>query len=106
MRYEVSIIPMATPNNLFAIINVFDPPALRSQLATLPHWPFLEIQDGQWLIMTPPGVTPTELSDKLEITGGAESATGLVIKIDSYYGRTYQTNLDWIKSKKEVELGS
>jgi hypothetical protein len=100
---------MATPNALFAIINVANPEALKQRLGSIAPWLSYELQDGQWLLIAPAGTTSKEASDKLGITSdnpsySPTSSIAVVLRVDSYYGRNHAVVWDWIKSKQGTEL--
>ena len=92
---------MATPNALFAIINVSNLPAMRLSLSSAAPWISLELQDGQWLLVAPSATTTKEVADKLDANG---SDTVLVLRVDNYFGRAFPSVWEWIKTKKEAEL--
>jgi hypothetical protein len=96
---------MATPNALFAIISVANAAALELKLHALSHWPSIKVADGQWLLVASSGTTSKEISDRLGITGDAPPVSnGIVLKVESYFGRNPQSTWDWIRAKKEAEL--
>ena len=95
---------MATPNTLFAIINVSNIAAMRLKLPTLAPWVYLELQEGQWLLVTPGAITSKEVSDRLDLSGpGADTA--IVLRVDTYYGRNHAATWEWITTKQGAELG-
>jgi hypothetical protein len=103
-RIEVSIISMAAPNTLFAIINVSDPADLRAKMLSIPPWVSLELQDGQWLLVAPNATTTQEVSEKLGFSGSGPN-TGIVMRVENYFGRNYQTVWEWITTKQGAALG-
>jgi hypothetical protein len=98
---------MATPNALFAIISVSSSAALELRLQSLSHWPSIKIAEGQWLLVASSGTTSKEISDSLGITGNpAAISNGIVLRVESYFGRNPPSTWDWIRAKKEAELGA
>jgi hypothetical protein len=98
---------MATPNALFAIISVSNPASLEARLQAVSHWPSIKVSDGQWLLVAPSGITSKEVSDSLGITGEAPIVSnGIVLRVESYFGRHPQSTWEWIRTKKEAELGT
>ncbi len=95
---------MATPNTLFAIMDVGNPTALREKLGQISPWVSYELRDGQWLLIAFGGTTTKEVTDKLGITIEPPSTTAVVVKVDNYYGRNSAVVWDWIKSKQGTEL--
>jgi hypothetical protein len=96
---------MATPNTLFAILDVANPIGLKEKLQQIAPWVFYELREGQWLLIAPGGTTTKEVTDKLAITTEPSStATAIVVKVDNFYGRNFAVVWDWIKSKQGTEL--
>jgi hypothetical protein len=95
---------MAISNTLFALINVSDPVAMKARLQGISPWVSYELQDGQWLIVAPSATTAKEISDKLELGGGGSKETGIVLRVENYFGQNYQTVWDWISVKQGAEL--
>ncbi len=101
---SVIIIPMATPNTLFAIIDVSNPAIIRGKLQALAPWLWLELQDGQWLIVAPSSTTSKEVSDRLDLSGPGQD-TAIVLRVESYFGRNHAPVWEWISAKQGAELG-
>ena len=96
---------MAAPNTLFAIINVSNPTALKTQMQGMAPWVSLELQDGQWLVVAPNATTTQEVSERLGFNG-AGTDTAIVLKVENYFGRNYQTVWEWITAKQGAPLGT
>ncbi len=96
---------MATPNTLFAIINASNPSALKLKIADIAPWVVLELQEGQWLLVAPNATTTTEVSERLGFTGTESKDTGIVLRVESYFGRNYPNVWEWISTKRGAELG-
>jgi hypothetical protein len=96
---------MATQNTLFAILTVSEPAALEEQLKAASPWIYQKLSDAEWLLYTPSATTAKEVSDKLGFSGPG-TGTAIVVKVDSYFGRSYQTTWDWIRTKQGAELVS
>jgi hypothetical protein len=98
--------PMATPNALFAIMSVTNPPALEAKLVSLPQFLHLKVGEGQWLLIAPPATTSKEVSDALGITDGTFTSVALVLRVESYFGRNPASTWEWITTKRGAELGT
>jgi hypothetical protein len=102
---EDTIVPMPTPNTLFALVQVSNPEALRAKLQEIAPWVWYELQDSQWLIVAPSATTSKEVSDRLGLTGGGlAGSTGIVLRVENYFGWSYQTVWEWISTKLGAEL--
>jgi hypothetical protein len=98
---------MATPNALFAIINVGSPSVIAEKLETLHAWPHLKVAEGQWLVIAPAATTSKEVSEGIGITGPDPVASnGMVLRIESYFGRTAGSTWEWIRNKQGAEIGT
>jgi hypothetical protein len=107
MAFRGTIIPMATPNSLFAIMAVGNPAALELRIDTSSSWLNLKVREGQWLLIAPAGTTTKEISDKLGVTGeNPASSSAIILKVESYFGRTSPSTWEWIIAKKGAELGT
>jgi hypothetical protein len=93
---------MATPNTLFVVLNVSNPEGVNSRLGNIAPWVSYDLKNGQWLIVAPSATTAKEVSDKIGLSDGAE--TGLVVRVENYFGRNYQVLWDWITTKMGAEL--
>lgn len=104
-RSGVSIIPMATPNALFAIMSVSAPAMVEAKLNVVPQWLHLKLQEGQWLLVAPPATTSKEVSDALGITGELPPiSSAIVLRVESYFGRNPTSVWEWISAKRGAEL--
>jgi hypothetical protein len=98
---------MSIPNALFAIISVSNPASLEARLQETSHWPSIKVSDGQWLLIAPSGTTSKEVSDALGISNNTPVVSnGIVLRVENYFGRNPQSIWEWIKTKKEAELGT
>ena len=95
---------MATPNTLFAIMNVSDPDGLRSRLASIAPWVANEVQPGEWLLVAPNATTTKEVSERIGYMGPGKD-TAIILKIESYFGRNHAPVWEWISAKLGAELG-
>lgn len=97
---------MATPNALFAILNASNPDAIKAEIAAIAPWLVLELQEGQWLLIAPSATTTTEVSTRLGLTRTDSRDTGIVLRVETYFGRNYPTVWEWISTKQGAELGA
>ncbi len=95
---------MATPNTLFAVLNVSDPAVVAARMETIAPWLHLNLDAGQWFLIAPSGTTTKEVCERIGIDGLASS--GIVVRVDSYYGRNPQSVWEWIATKQGAELGT
>lgn len=96
---------MAAPNTLFAIIDVSNPSAIKAILPRLAPWEYRELRDGQWLLIAPNTTTTQEVSEKLGFDKAGPD-TGIVLRVENYFGRNYQALWEWIATKKGASLGT
>jgi hypothetical protein len=98
---------MATPNALFAIINVGVPTVIAERLAAIPAWQHLKVAEGQWFVIAPAATTSKEISDALGITNADPvPSNGIVFRVESYFGRTAGSTWEWIRNKQGAEIGT
>jgi len=95
---------MATPNALFAILNVSDAAAIEAKLEGASPWVHNKIGFGQWLLIAPAATTTKEVSDALGITSDPAVSTGIVLRVENYYGRNPPSVWEWISTKQGAEL--
>jgi hypothetical protein len=95
---------MATPNALFALINVSDPAVVDEKMKVIAPWLSFKLQAGQWLIVAPSATTTMEVCERVGIN--ANEYTGIVLRVESYYGRNPQSTWEWITAKQAAELGA
>jgi hypothetical protein len=94
---------MALVNALFAIVNVSNPPDLKERMPSVAPWLYRELQEGQWLLVAPYATTTQEVSEKLGFNGpGAD--TCLILRVENYFGRNYQTLWEWIATKQGAPI--
>lgn len=95
---------MATQNALFAILTVAKPSVVEAKLQTVASWPHLNLNPGEWLLVAPAGTTTKEVCERVGIEAG--QTTGLVVRIDTYFGLGPQSLWEWISTKRGAELGT
>ena len=95
---------MAVPNTLFAIVNVADSASLEATLLHVEPWVHLKLDEGQWLLVAPSATTSKEVSDRLGFTE-AEGKNGMVLRVETYFGREPRSTWEWITTKQGAELG-
>jgi hypothetical protein len=95
---------MATPNALFAVLNVSNPVALKKSMESIAPWVPLELQEGEWLLIAPGGTTTKEVSDRLGFANRDSKDTAIVLRAEGYFGRNYQNVWEWIATKQGAEL--
>lgn len=97
---------MATQNNLFALIDASDVPAIAERLAS-PSLPFpilsQPISPASWFLVTRSAITTQEVSGALGITDGA-NGSGVIVRVENYYGRANTTIWEWIVAKRGIDL--
>lgn len=93
---------MATPNALFAILNVSSPATVGTKLQGVSPWLPLKLQEGEWLLIAPAGTTTKEVCERIGIDGS--ESTGIVVRVDTYYGRNPPSIWEWIATKQGAEL--
>jgi len=98
---------MGTQNALFAIFAVANAAALELRLNNATPWLHLKVGEGQWLVVAPAATTTKEISDRLGITvENPVVSNGIVVRVESYFGRNPQSVWEWITAKKGAELDS
>lgn len=100
------IIPMATPNTLFVIFAVSDVPATEARLRNIAPWLYLNVAPGQWLLIAPSSTTTREVSERLAIGSVENAVSGIVVRVEGYYGRSAKSTWEWIATKLGAELGT
>jgi len=71
------------------------------------RWPSIKVSNGQWLLIAPSGTTSKEVSDGIGITGEEPFiSNGIVLRVENYFGRNPPSTWEWIRTKKEAELGT
>jgi hypothetical protein len=93
---------MATPNALFAILNVADRADVQQRLESIAPWVYMKVADGEWLLVAPASVTSKEVSESLGFAG-SEAKNGLVLRMDNYFGRQPRSTWEWIAAKQGAE---
>ncbi|HZL25425.1 MAG TPA: hypothetical protein VFC39_02725 [Acidobacteriaceae bacterium] len=97
---------MSTMNTLFAILAVSNAAALEPRIQSASPWLNLKVGEGQWLLIAPAATTTKEISDRLGITETPGVSNGIVLRVETYFGRNPQSVWEWITAKKGAELGS
>jgi hypothetical protein len=102
------IIPMATPNALFAVFAVPTAAveAVEARLQTISPWLFLKVGTGEWLVIAPPATTSKELCDRIGLGTVDPVGSGIVVRAEGYFGRNSQSTWEWIATKQGAELGT
>lgn len=100
------IIPMATPNALFVIFAVSDAEAIGKRLQAIAPWLYLNVGEGEWLVIAPAATTTKEVSDRIGLGVENPIASGIVVRGDSYFGRASQSIWEWIATKQGAALGT
>jgi hypothetical protein len=95
---------MATPNALFAIFHVSNAPVVEAKLSSIAPWLYLKVEDGTWMIIAPNGTTTKEVCEKVGIEKG--EASGIVVRVDSYFGVASPSIWEWIATKQGAALGT
>ncbi len=96
---------MATPNALFAIMHVSNPASLSLKLREISPWISYELGENEWLIIAPTATTSKEVADRLDLSGAGSTDTGMVVRVENYFGREYPIVWEWISTKLGAELG-
>lgn len=97
---------MAVPNALFAIFAITDTEAVETKLQSIAPWLSLNVGSGQWVIIAPPATTTKEVSDRIGMGEVNPITSGIVVRVDSYFGRQPKSVWEWIATKQGVELGT
>jgi len=95
---------MPNLNTLFAIFGVSNIPALEAQLQNIAPWLSLKVQDGQWLVIAPNATTSKEVADRLGITTNDPVSSAVVLRVETYSGRTAASTWEWIATKLGANL--
>jgi len=80
-------------------MNVSNPSGLKSLMPSLAPWVYLELKEGEWLLVAPSGTTTEEVSGKLGFNEKGTD-TALILRVETYYGRNYSKVWEWIKTKR------
>jgi hypothetical protein len=97
---------MATQNNLFALIDASNPVAVTERLASnsLPFTILYQpISDSSWFLITRSAITTEELTKALGIIDGT-TGSGVVVRVENYYGRANVAIWEWIIAKRGLAL--
>lgn len=88
-------------------MSVSNPGELAEKLKNAPQWLYLEVAQGQWLLVAPPATTSKEVSDILGITStDPPTSNAIVLRVESYFGRNSTSTWEWISAKRGAELGT
>lgn len=97
---------MANTNTLFSILAVSTPDAVEARLRDIAPWLYLKVAEGQWLVIAPNATTTKEISDRVGITGTDSLSTGIVLRVENYFGRSPASVWEWISAKLGADLGT
>ena len=84
---------------VFAVLPLNDQESVESAIRQKAPDAFYALPSGQFLVAFPG--TSKELSDMLGISD-RETASAIVVRVDSYYGRAPRDVWEWIKSRSEA----
>lgn len=98
--------PMATPNALFAIFAVSDADAVNARLQTVAPWLHLNVGPGEWLLIAPTATTTKEVCERIGLGASPTVSSGIVVRVEGYFGRSSQSTWEWIATKQGAELGT
>jgi hypothetical protein len=97
---------MAMQNNLFALIDASNPAAIAQRLAST-NLPFAilsqPISGNSWFLITRSAITTEEASAALGITDGS-NGSGILVRVENYYGRANTSIWEWIAAKRGLNL--
>jgi hypothetical protein len=100
------IIPMATPNALFAVFAVSDADAVQKRLQALTPWLYLNVGPAAWFVVAPGATTTKELCDRIGLGIENAVANGIAVRVEGYFGRAASSTWEWIVTKTGAELGT
>jgi hypothetical protein len=63
------------------------------------------ISSDSWFLITRSGITTEELTAALGITDGV-SGSGIIVRVENYYGRANTSIWEWVAAKRDVPLDS
>lgn len=95
---------MPHTNALFGIFAVANAEAVEKRLQTVSPWLYLSVGTGQWLLIAPSATTSKEVSDKVGLGTSDPVTTGLVVRVENYFGRNSSSVWEWIVTKMGAEL--
>jgi len=95
---------MGTQNALFAVFHVSNPGVVEAKLKSASPWINLKIDTGSWIVVAPNGTTTKEVCEKIGIEKGGSS--GIVLRVDSYFGVASPSIWEWIAAKQGAQLGA
>ncbi len=87
-------------------MDVSDAAAIEARLANISPWLHLRVGNDQWLLIAPSATTTKEVSDRLGITGDESVSTGIVVRVENYYGRNAPSIWEWVSTKQGAELAT
>jgi hypothetical protein len=90
---------MAADKKIFAVIAVSKPDALKVNIDTLFPDANLSVGVGQWLLIGPSSMTTQELAIKLNISVESPTSIGIVLSVNSYFGRAPLNVWEWLTAK-------
>jgi hypothetical protein len=85
---------------------VSDAEAVESRLQNIAPWLFLNVGKGEWLVIAPSATTTKELSDRIGLGTLDPVGSGIVVRVEGYFGRTSKSTWEWIATKQGADLGT
>jgi hypothetical protein len=97
---------MAAPNSLFAILAVSDAGAVNARLEAVAPWLYLNVGTGEWLLIAPTATTTKEVCERIGLGTTSPVASGIVVRVEGYFGRASSSIWEWIATKTGADLGT
>jgi hypothetical protein len=97
---------MATPNALFVVFAVSDVKAVEGRLQVIAPWLSLNVGNGEWLVIAPNATTTKELCERIGLGASEPVGSGIVVRVEGYFGRTSKSTWEWIATKTGADLGT
>ncbi len=97
---------MAAPNALFAVFAVSDAVAVDARLQTIAPWLYLNVGEGEWLLIAPTATTTKEVCERIGLGTAGSIASGIVVRVEGYFGRASSSIWEWIATKTGADLGA
>ena len=96
----------AAPNTVFALFAATNPGAVQLAINSS-RYPFAmiaqKVSGDSWFLIAPSATTTKEVSDALGITDGT-NGSGVIVRVDTYYGRANTAIWEWLSAKRSIEL--
>ena len=90
---------MASDKKIFAVIAASRPEPLKANIESAFPDANLSVGEGQWFLIGPSTMTTQELAIKLGISVEAPVSSGIVLSVNSYFGRANLTIWEWLTAK-------